>query len=38
LYRYATLELWFRHFVDRFEPRTAKPVPQAAGQSVAVAA
>jgi asparagine synthase (glutamine-hydrolysing) len=38
LYRYATLELWFRHFVDRFEPRTARPVPDAAKRSVAVAA
>lgn len=27
LYRYATLELWYRHYIDRFEPRTARPVP-----------
>ncbi|MCJ2054926.1 asparagine synthase (glutamine-hydrolyzing) [Methylobacterium sp. J-070] len=27
LYRYATMELWFRHFIDRLEPRTARPVP-----------
>jgi asparagine synthase (glutamine-hydrolysing) len=27
LYRYATLELWYRHYIDRFEPRTARPAP-----------
>lgn len=27
LYRYATLELWYRHFIDRFEPQTAMAIP-----------
>jgi asparagine synthase (glutamine-hydrolysing) len=38
LYRYATLELWFRHFIDRFEPCPARPAPTSVGRSTAMAA
>jgi asparagine synthase (glutamine-hydrolysing) len=38
LYRYATLELWFRQFVDRLEPRTARPVPEPPAASTPAAA
>lgn len=38
LYRYATLELWYRHFIDRFEPRTARPVPESVAQTMRKAA
>lgn len=38
LYRYATLELWYRHYIDRFEPRTARPVPSMIEQTLKAAA
>lgn len=28
LYRYATTELWYQHFVDAFIPKTARPAPE----------
>ncbi|MBN9471553.1 MAG: asparagine synthase (glutamine-hydrolyzing) [Bosea sp.] len=28
LYRYITVELWHRHYVDAFLPRTARPAPE----------
>jgi asparagine synthase (glutamine-hydrolysing) len=27
LYRYATTELWYRHYIDAFVPKTARPGP-----------
>lgn len=27
LYRYATVELWYRHFIDAFIPKSARPMP-----------
>lgn len=38
LYRYATLELWFRSYIDQFTPRTARPVPEAVRQTLQNAA
>ncbi len=38
LYRYATLELWFRHFIDRFEPCQARAAPPSVERPAAMAA
>lgn len=33
LYRYATVELWYRHFIDAFVPKPARPVPAERAQA-----
>lgn len=38
LYRYITLEQWYRIYIDRFEPRPARPVPQPVRQTMEAAA